>query len=100
MSEYFADFVLALRDAEDVAKRLRTELPDDAAGEQAELNGIADELGALRQEMAVADTLPLHRAGEIVEQLRTMLLRSSNDRLISLHPHLVQAIAATMRGAE
>ncbi|UCG85775.1 MAG: hypothetical protein JSW71_17925 [Gemmatimonadota bacterium] len=100
MSEYFADFVLALRDAQDVVTRLRTELPADTAGEEAELSRIADELGALCQEMAAVDTLPMDRAGEIVEQLRAMLLRSTSDRLMSLHPHLVQAIAATMRGAE
>jgi hypothetical protein len=100
MSEYLADFVLALQEAHDVATRLRTDLPADTPRDQTELTRIADELGALRQEMAAVDTLPLDRAGEIVEQLRKMLVRSSNDRLMPLHPHLVQAIAATMRGAE
>ena len=101
MSEYLADFVLALKDAQDAATRLRDGLSTETARDQAdELNRIEGELGALRQEMAAAEVLPLNRAGEIVEQLRGMLVGASGEELMVLHPHLVQAIAATMRGAE
>ncbi len=101
MSEYLADFVLALKDAQDAATRLRDGLSAETARDQAdELNRIEGELGALRQEMATAEALPLNRAGEIVEQLRGMLVGASGEELMVLHPHLVQAIAATMRGAE
>ncbi len=101
MSEYLADFVLALKDAQDAATRLRDGLSAETARDQAdELNRIEGELGALRQEMATAEVLPLNRAGEIVEQLRGMLVGASGEELMVLHPHLVQAIAAAMRGAE
>ena len=101
MSEYLADFIIALRDAQNAAVRLRDGLPPDiATGQTDELNRIEGELGALREEMAAVDVLPLTRAGEIVEQLRGMLVRANDDQLMTLHPHLVQAIAATMRGAE
>ena len=101
MSEYLADFVLALKDAQDAAVQLRAGLSAETARDQdEELNRIEGELGALRQEMATAEALPMSRAGEIVEQLRAMLVRASDDELMVLHPYLVQAIAATMRGAE
>jgi hypothetical protein len=101
MTEYLADFVLALKDAQEAAGQLRDGLSAEAARSQGEeLNRIEGELGALRQEMATVEVLPMNRAGEIVEQLRGMLVRASDDELMVLHPHLVQAIAATMRGAE
>jgi len=101
MSEYLADFVLALKDAQDAAVQLRAGLSAETAQDQGEeLNRIEGELGALRQEMATLAALPMSRAGEIVEQLRGMLVRASHDELMVLHPHLVQALAATMRGAQ
>jgi hypothetical protein len=100
MSEYLADFIIALKDAQDAAVRLRDGLAADTATQADELNRIEGELSALREEMAAVDVLPLTRAGEIVEQLRGMLVRANDDQLMTLHPHLVQAIAATMRGAE
>jgi len=101
MSEYLADFILALKDAQDAAVRLGDGLPAETADTQAdELSRIEGELGALRQDMATVEVLPLNRAGEIVEQLRGMLVRASGEELMALHSHLVQAIAATMRGAE